>query len=127
MEELKNRLEKVISSLEEQAEQFKLVESFDKRIKKIEYEVEMLLTQSQTIITQQGAVRIAIKNIKASLESAASKFSSGVSSLAAGFSTVEDDLRGTLGYTKQEIEKMTAQEYKLNILRPLGMDRSWQK
>jgi hypothetical protein len=127
MDELKDRLEAVVSALEEHASKFKLIESFDKRLKHVEWLYELQDTQNRTVITQQGAVRIAVKNIKASLEAAANSFASGMSKLSAGFTTVEDDLQVTLGYTKKEIEAMSAQEYKQKVLKPLGMDRSWQK
>lgn len=124
MEELVERLTKVIKELELATTSQR---SFHERLKKLEFDHKMLIDQNYTIITQQGAVRIAIKNIKATLVATLGGFKDSVETLSRGFSTIEDDLAVTLGFTKEEIEKMTAQEYKEKVLRPLGMARSWQK
>lgn len=123
-EELSKRLNKAIAKIETFSLDYA---SLSGRIKKLEYDTERLDVQNQTMITQQGAVRIAIMNIKDSLKASLDGFRNSVATLASGFSVVQDDLQCTLGYTKQEIEKMTAQEYKHKILAPLGMAKSWQK
>lgn len=124
MEELIERLSRVIKEFEEVTTSHK---SFQNRLKKLEYDSEMLAAQNQTILKQQGAVRIAIKNIKDTLIATITGFKGSIETLSRGFSVVEDDLLCTLGYTKEEIERMSAQDYRVKILKPLGMDRAWQK
>lgn len=123
-DELKERLEKAVAKLEQQGNEYA---RFNGRLNALEHDHERILTQLCHLLGQQGAIRIALKNIKASLEVAAARMSQGMSALAVGFKTVEDDLQGTLGFTQKEVEAMGSKEYREKILIPLGMGRSWQR
>jgi hypothetical protein len=66
-------------------------------------DVQRMETQNRTVLAQYGAFRVAVKSIMVGLTNALGAIDVSV------------------GYTQSEIYRMTADEYRIKVLTPLGM------